>query len=218
MAKRDQLAAGQVARLQKEIDSAQLTTTELESELEKRQSAEKSLLEEITTVSGQKSELQLRLEQEQASKEQITDLKTRLEQELNESRVEISQLKNQMTVIKLTSEVLFNSGSAEIKTGGKKVLSIIAESLNAYPKREISIEGHTDSQAVKPSSYYASNWALSAARSLAAVDFLQHNNQVDPRRLRLVGYGEFRPVSDNESADGRKLNRRIEIRLLPPES
>ena len=206
------------SQLQKEINTAQLTTAELESELRKRQNAEKSLLEEITTVSGQKSELLMRLEREQASKEQIASLKTRLEQELNESRVEITQLKNRMTVIKLTSEVLFNSGSAEIKPAGKKVLSIIAESLNAYPQRAISIEGHTDSRALRQNSRYTSNWGLSAARSLAAVDFLQHNNQVDPRRLRLVGYGEFHPVSDNETAEGRQLNRRIEIRLLPPES
>jgi chemotaxis protein MotB len=205
-------------RLQQEINSAQLTTAELELELQKRQSAEKTLLEEITTVSGQKSELQIQLEQEQASKEQIANLKSRLELELDESRVEISQLKNRMTVIKLTSEVLFNSGSAEIKPAGKKVLSIIAESLNAYPQRAISIEGHTDDRVLRYNSRYASNWALSAARSLAAVDFLQHENQVDPRRLRLVGYGEHHPVSDNDSAEGRKLNRRIEIRLLPPES
>jgi chemotaxis protein MotB len=204
-------------RLQAETNSAQLTTAELESELQKRQSAEKSLLEEITVVSGQKTELQIRLEREQASKEHIENLKTRLEQELSESRVEISQLKNSMTVIKLTSEVLFNSGSAEIKSAGKEVLSIIAESLNAYPQRAISIEGHTDSRPVAQNSGYSSNWALSAARSLSAVNFLQLENQVDPQRLRLVGYGEYQPVSDNDKVDGRQQNRRIEIKLLPLE-
>jgi len=206
------------ARLQQAMNSAQLTTAELEAALHKRRSAEQSLLEEISTVSGEKSELQMRLEQEQANKVQIANLKSRLEEELNESRVEISQLKNRMTVIKLTNEVLFNSGSAEIKPAGKKVLSIIADSLNANPQRAISIEGHTDNQPLRADNRYASNWELSAARSLAAVDFLQQNNAVDPQRLRLVGYGEFHPVADNKSAEGRKLNRRIEIRLLPPES
>ena len=203
-------------RRQQEISKVLLTTAELEAELKRRQSEQESLHDEIATVSSEKSQLLAQLEQEQQSKKQIANLKSRLEQELNESRVEISQLKDQMTVIKLTSEVLFNSGSAAIKPAGKKVLSIIAESLNAYPDRAISIEGHTDNRALKQNSRYVSNWELSAARSLAAVYHLQQNNQVDPKRLSVVGYGEFRPVADNETAEGRTLNRRIEIRLLPP--
>jgi len=204
------------AKRQQEISKVLMTTAELESELKRRQSEQESLHDEIATVSSEKSQLLAQLELEQQSKKQIANLKSRLEQELNESRVEISQLKDQMTVIKLTSEVLFNSGSAEIKPAGKKVLSIIAESLNTYPNRAISIEGHTDNRALKQNNRYASNWELSAARSLAAVYHLQQNNQVNPKRLKVVGYGEFRPVADNENAEGRALNRRIEIRLLPP--
>jgi len=122
-----------------------------------------------------------------------------------------------MTVIKLTSEVLFSSGSAEIRPAGQKVLSIIAESLNANPRRAISVEGHTDNVPVLNNDYYESNWELSAARALAAVNYFQQNNHVEPTRLRVVGYGEYRPVSSNKTAEGRKLNRRIEIRLLPLE-
>jgi len=120
-----------------------------------------------------------------------------------------------MTVIKLTSEVLFNSGSADIKPAGRKVLDLIASSLNAYPNRAISIEGHTDNVPIGGSINYASNWDLSAARALAAVDHLRGQNQVAPERLRVVGHGEFKPVASNETADGRQSNRRIEIRLLP---
>ncbi len=205
------------ASLQQEVNKYTSTTAELEVELKKRRAAQKSLNDEISTVSGEKSKLLTQLEQEQESKNQIANLKSRLEQELNESRVEISQLKNQMTVIKLTSEVLFGSGSAEIKTAGQKVLSIIAESLNAYPRRAISVEGHTDNVPVLNNDRYESNWELSAARALAAVNYFQQNNQVDPTRLRAVGYGEYHPVSSNETTEGRKLNRRIEIRLLAPE-
>jgi len=173
---------------------------------------------EIISVSGEKSQLLTRLEQEQESKRQMANLKSRLEQELNESRVEISQLKNQMTVIKLTSEVLFSSGSAEIKPAGKKVLSLIAESLNSSPDRAISVEGHTDNVPILRNNRYDSNWELSSARALAAVNYFQQNSQVDPKRLKLVGYGQYHPVASNETAEGRKLNRRIEIKLLPPET
>ena len=147
--------------------------------------------------------------------EHFANLKDRLEKDLSESRVVISQLKNRMTVIKLTNEVLFNSGSAEIKPAGKKVLSLIAESLNAYPERAISIEGHTDNVPIGKNSLYKSNWELSTARALAALNFFQQKNQVDPDRLQLVGYGEYHPVSSNETVAGRELNRRIEIKMLP---
>jgi len=203
--------------LQQEVTRIVSTTEELEAELERRQAAQKSLHEEISDVSGEKSRLLSQLEQEQLSSRKITNLKDRLERELDESRVQISQMKNQMTVIKLNSEILFSSGSAEIKSSGQKVLSIIAESLNAYPHRAISVEGHTDNVPVVHNTRYESNWALSAARGLAAVNYFQQNNRVDPKRLKVVGYGEYRPVSSNDTAEGRQRNRRIEIRMMPPE-
>ena len=121
-----------------------------------------------------------------------------------------------MTVISLTSEVLFNSGSARIKPAGREVLSLIASTLNTYPDRAISIEGHTDNEPIGRGSFYKSNWELSAARALAAVELLQADNRVAPNRLKLVGHGEFSPIASNDTEEGRQLNRRIEIRLLPP--
>ncbi|MCH7882649.1 MAG: OmpA family protein [Proteobacteria bacterium] len=185
-------------------------------ELVQRQVEQQSLHDAISTASGEKVRLLSQLELEQKSKEQFVSLKNRLEKELNESRVEILLLKNQMTVIKLTDEVLFNSGSAELKPTGEKVLSLIAESLNSYPDRAISVEGHTDNVPILHKDRYESNWELSAARALAAVNYFQQNNQVDPKRLKVVGYGQYRPISSNETAEGRKINRRIEIKLLPP--
>jgi len=206
------------SRLQREVENVILTTSELEAKLEKRRAEQRSLQDEIITVSGEKSQLLVQLEQEQESKRRITNLKSRLEQELNDSRVEISQMKNQMTVIQLTGDVLFSPGSAQIKLDGQKVLSIIAESLNVYPDRFISIEGHTDNLPIVLNTRYESNWELSTARGLAAINYFQQNSQVDPKRLKVVGYGQYRPVSSNKSAEGRKRNRRIEIKILPPET
>jgi chemotaxis protein MotB len=142
-------------------------------------------------------------------------LKKLLEQELNQTQVKVTQLKNQMRVIHLSSEVLFNSGSAEIKPAGQKILAFIASTLNNYPNRQIFIEGHTDDIPMGQNSTYNSNWELSSARAISAVEILQENNQVSPERLKVVGHGEFKPVTSNETEEGRRLNRRIEIRLLP---
>lgn len=202
-------------RLKENIDSAKFTTAELEEELEKRRDEQASLENMVESVSNEKTVLLTQLEREQQRKQEIANLKNRLEQELNETRVEISQLKNQMTVIKLTNEVLFDSGSAGIKPKGKKVLSIIADSLNQYPDRAISVEGHTDNVPISNASY-PSNWALSVARSMAAVNFFQQQKQVSPGRLQIVGFGEYRPMANNDTTAGRELNRRIEIKLLPP--
>jgi chemotaxis protein MotB len=184
---------------------------------EKQQAARLST--QLSQTREERALLENRVEQLNQQREMdarhFAELEDRLKNELNESRIEISQFKNQMTVIKLTSEVLFNSGSAKIQPNGLKVLAVIAESLNAFPERAISIEGHTDNVRIGKRSSYASNWELSAARALAAVNFFQQDNQVDPQRLQVVGHGEFQPVSSNETVEGRQRNRRIEIRLMP---
>jgi len=64
---------------------------------------------------------------------------------------------------------------------------------------------------------FASNWELSAARALAAVHFLTERAGVDPRRVGAVGYGEYRPIADNATADGRAKNRRIAVTILSDE-
>ncbi len=175
---------------------------------------------ELSQTRQEQGQLETRVaqlsERQKKEAQHFAALKQRLEQELNESRVVISQLKNQMTVISLTSEVLFGSGSARIKPAGREVLSLIASTLNAYPDRGISIEGHTDNVPIGKGSFYKSNWELSAARALAAVDFLQADKLVSPSRLTVVGRGEFSPIAGNDTPEGRQLNRRIEIRLLPP--
>ncbi len=164
-------------------------------------------------------QLQSTLDQIRAQKEreaaEFAALKKRLEQELNQTQVKVTQLKKQMRVINLSSEVLFNSGSAEIKPAGQKVLALIASTLNNYPNRQVFIEGHTDDIPMSQNSTYGSNWELSSARAISAVKILQENNQVAPARLKVVGHGEFKPVTSNETEEGRRLNRRIEIKLLP---
>jgi chemotaxis protein MotB len=184
-------AQGDIEKLNRELDQARLEQGELKAsyaELDRKHAAEA---------------------------EHFDALRQRLEQDLNESRVQIRQLKNRMTVIDLTSEVLFASGSARIKPAGQKVLDLIAESLNNYPERAISIEGHTDNVPIGRNLPFVSNWDLSAARAMAAVDYLQQKAAVAPERLRVVGHGEYQPVASNETAEGRQRNRRIEIRLLP---
>ena len=206
-------------RLQQQIDRVKYDVGQKETALATAEQESSRLNMQLSQTREERSQLENKVEklnqQREMDARHFAELEDRLKRELNESRVEISQFKNQMTVIKLTSEVLFNSGSARIQPNGQKVLALIAESLNAYPDRAISIEGHSDNVAIGKRASYASNWELSTARALAAVNFFLQDNQMDPQRLQVVGHGEFQPVSSNETVEGRQLNRRIEIRLMP---
>jgi len=206
-------------QLQQQIDQVSNDVGEKENALTDAEQAVKQLDSQLAQTRGEQDQLKDRIDeinrQREKDSQHFAELEQRLKHELNESRFEILQLKNRMTVIKLTSEVLFNSGSAKIKPAGQEVLSLIAESLSSYPDRDINIEGHTDSVPIGKNSRYISNWELSTARALAAVDYFQQNKQINPNRLKVVGYGEYHPVASNGTAAGRQLNRRIEIRLLP---
>ncbi len=223
----DQIAKvnAEVAAKEAEVAAKAAEVAAKEAEVAAKEAALAAARDDIAALNGQlaqtreeKNLLEARLvdlsEQQKKEAAHFALLQSRLEQELNEHRVEITQLKNRMTVINLTSEVLFDSGSIEIKPAGRKVLSLIAESLNAYPEREISIDGHTDNVPVGKASRFVSNWDLSTTRAIAAVDHLQRAG-VSPQRLRAVGHGEHKPVASNASPEGRQRNRRIEIRLLP---
>lgn len=114
-------------------------------------------------------------------------------------------------VIRLNNAVLFESGSAEIKKH-EQTLDEVASILNTADNY-IRIEGHTDNTPIRRSNY-ASNWELSTARAVNVVKLFINKNNFPPEKLIAVGYGEYKPVADNETAEGRSSNRRIDIIVL----
>jgi chemotaxis protein MotB len=137
---------------------------------------------------------------------------------LESKDVTISQLQGKLTV-NILDRVLFDSGEADLKAGGATVLRKVAAILKDHPNLKIHVIGHTDNVPIRASARhrFPSNWELSTARATAAVRFLTETAGVDPRRLGAVGYGEFRPVADNATSEGRARNRRIAITILSEE-
>ena len=121
--------------------------------------------------------------------------------------------------VNILDRVMFDSGEAELKPAGAAVLRKVAAVLAQHPNIKVHVIGHTDNVPIRPAarSRFPSNWELSTARATAAVRFLTENAGVDPRRLGAVGYGEFRPVADNTTPEGRARNRRIAITILSEE-
>jgi chemotaxis protein MotB len=116
-------------------------------------------------------------------------------------------------VIKLGSAVLFDSGKALLKASGKGVLDKVASVLKTVRRRHFQVAGHTDNKPIRFSKY-RTNWDLSVARALQVVKYLQKQG-VSPRSLSAGGFSQYQPVASNRTVRGRKVNRRIEISLLP---
>lgn len=144
-----------------------------------------------------------------AIKEAQKIVKKAKKQELKEAvKVKVTE---KGIAVKLSDPEVFATGSAELNEHTRKALRIVAETIRELPNNpDIRVEGHTDNVPIH-TSRYKSNWHLSSARALSVVEFLSVAANVPPRRLSAIGYGEFRPLTDNFSAEGRQKNRRIEI-------
>jgi len=111
--------------------------------------------------------------------------------------------------LSISSPLLFESGSAEIKPESYSLLERMFDIARGWPN-VIRVEGHTDNTRIV-SGIYESNWDLSFARALSVVNFAIQFSKIHPSRLAPVAYGEYRPVADNSTEEGRAKNRRIEI-------
>jgi chemotaxis protein MotB len=162
--------------------------------------------------------LQTRADDLEKEKEMTAEKAKGLEDEMRsdmESKdVTISNLQGKLTV-NILDRVMFDSGEAVLKPDGQSVLRQIGAFLAAHPELKIHVIGHTDNVPIH--ARFASNWELSTARALAAVHFLTESAGVDPRRVGVVGYGEYRPIADNSTEEGRARNRRIAITILSDE-
>ncbi len=116
-------------------------------------------------------------------------------------------------VVKLASSILFDSGKTELKTEGQAALTNLAAALSSLSDREFLVAGHTDNVPIK-TARFKNNWDLSTARAVEVVQFLISQGMTSSN-IGAAGYGEFDPVGDNSSEEGKAQNRRIEVILMP---
>ncbi len=113
--------------------------------------------------------------------------------------------------VEINSDILFPPGSATLDGGARDILGKLADVLREAPNG-VRVEGHTDNRPIA-TAQYPSNWELSAARAASVVHlFADHGMQ--PQRLAMMGYGEFRPRESNDQAEGRNRNRRVMVIVL----
>ncbi|MDU0354156.1 OmpA family protein [Paraglaciecola aquimarina] len=135
--------------------------------------------------------------QEQAFREELADSGVKVYREGDNIRLSIH------------GNITFATNSAEIVANFYAVLGGVSKVLNEYEKTKLSIEGHTDNQG---NEQY--NQKLSIARANSVADYLSAT-QVSTNRLQTLGFGESKPVADNNTASGRQKNRRVELQIIP---
>jgi chemotaxis protein MotB len=165
-----------------------------------------------------------KLEQERIAKEAEIqrlsktqeDLTKSLEAEIAKGDIRIKQVRDQLT-INMVDRVLFESGQGQVKPAGLKVLKQVADIIKTVTDKQVRIEGHTDNVPIgeKLRDRFSTNWELSTARATSVVRYLIEEGGVDRALLSAVGYADTRPVAGNDTEEGRKANRRIEITLYP---
>ena len=116
--------------------------------------------------------------------------------------------------VAMSDKLLFQSGSARLDKRGEEALGKLAEVLNKQTDIDVFIEGHTDNKPIN-TVQFKDNWDLSVIRATSVVRILIKNYNVNPLQIQPSGRGEYMPVDDNETAEGRSKNRRTEIIMAP---
>ncbi|MBE0617991.1 MAG: OmpA family protein [Proteobacteria bacterium] len=213
-------ASGAAAlRLNAELDAAGARAAKVEADLTAcqlgRSNAEADLRQASQDLAACRETAEAAKREAAALKQREEELRSRLGKEIDEKTVEIENLRGRLSV-RVVDRILFDSGSAEILPGGKRVLDKVASVLKDATEM-VRVEGHTDDVPIGPSlkDKYFSNWELSAARASSVVRYFQYGHQMEPTRLEAVGLAMYRPVAPNDSPENRHRNRRVEIVLTP---
>mgnify|MGYP001162007901 CR=1 FL=1 len=160
-------------------------------------------------------ELQAKEEKVREQSEAFTRMQQAMKAELESKQVALKELEGKLTLT-MVEAILFDSGKAEVKQEGREALQKVAGVLKTVEDQEIVVAGYTDNVQIgeRLAKIYPSNWELSAARAISVVKILVADG-VNPKTLNAAGYGEHRPVADNDTLEGRAQNRRMEIILMP---
>jgi len=176
----------------------------------------------IVDLDGQIADLHAQVAEREATIAEGENLAAELREQMagveTEKAVLIEQL-NEVVTVTIPEEILFASGQVMILDTMVPTLEALRDACNEYPDWDIWVEGHTDSQKLWEDfqEVWPTNWELGAARSAAVTRYMTNWLDMDADRFAVVSYGPFRPVGDNTSVEGRKVNRAVRLVLHKPE-
>ena len=150
---------------------------------------------------------------EQKEKAEVSEdeLRIALQEEISQGLVEVER-KDGKIFITVGAGGAFASGSADLTNQAKGIMARVAEK-GVGESGKVTVSGHTDNVPLMFGSAYRDNWDLAAARASSVVQAMQSGGTVSADRLQAVSFGEAKPIADNNTAEGREKNRRIEIEI-----
>ncbi len=198
---------GVTEQLRSSVESAEAQKAELAGKVETLESEIGRLRSAISDKETELAALSTRVQEKDSAVESLRD-------QLSDLNVQLEETNRGLTLTVL-DQFLFEPGSAELSADGRKLISDVTYIIRSqFPGREIIVEGHTDNQPIVHSKW-ASNWELSSARALGIVHSMINDCGFDPAKVSVMAFGEFRPATSNATAEGRRMNRRAVIVILP---
>lgn len=181
------------------------------------QSGEDSDSEETAVGEMEQKELMEAAEAEQL--EASAELAEQIEEALEEGEIDNMVSLNytsQYVQLTIQGSILFDSGKVDLKEDALPVVEKVGQILESYAGGTIEIEGHTDNIPMGGGGKYANNDELSSGRALTIFYYLTENTTLDPANLVHTGRGQYDPIADNSTDEGRARNRRVEIKIYNP--
>lgn len=174
-------------------------------------------IQQLQTLSDQLEQFrtlaQLKAEEADRLREAKALLEKRLSSEISAQDVSVG-FDERGLVVRVLDKILFDSGKAQLRKEAYPVLDKVAKILSQEAAGQpVGVEGHTDNEPIKRSGW-KDNWELSLARARSVLASLVEQ-RVDPSRISASGYGEYRPIASNDTPKGRRMNRLVEIVVLP---
>ncbi|NLK20767.1 MAG: OmpA family protein [Epulopiscium sp.] len=145
-------------------------------------------------------------------KKMHADFKTYIKENNLEGKI-AAQLSDYYVTLTFDDGVLFDSGQANLKPSAVDILDKLGVQLSKYPNNRIRFEGHTDNRPIN-TAQFPSNWELSAARAIAVAKYYINELKFNPKQFSTEGFGEYVPIANNATPEGRAKNRRVEIKIL----
>ncbi|MBI4322651.1 MAG: OmpA family protein [Candidatus Omnitrophica bacterium] len=171
-------------------------------------------IQQIQTLSEQLEQFRTLAQLKSEEAQSLRQAKSMLDQRLSSPDISVG-FDERGLIVRVLDTVLFDSGKAKLRKEAYAVLEQVASVLNKEAvDQPIAVEGHTDNEPIKHSGW-KDNWELSLARARSVLTYLVQERRVAPARVSTVGYGEYRPIASNETPEGRRANRRVEIVVLP---
>lgn len=204
----------QISDIQKQRDQ-QLSTVDNLTTLS--QSASENIKETLSQLEKKDKYIQL-LQAAKSRADSINlalavNLKGVLAKGIEDEDVEVKVDKT-VVFVNLSDKMLYQSGSFKLTPRANEVLGKIAQIIQSRPDLEVMVEGYTDNVPIS-NSCISDNWDLSVKRSTSVVRSLQQNHNIDPNRLIAAGRGEYNTLASNDTVEGRSINRRTRIIILP---